>query len=50
MENRIEVYKKSGEKHPERWSKDIGNWGLSEYVTLNPVTEDEAKDLLNKSR
>jgi putative transposase len=49
MENRIKVYKKAKEKHPERWSKNIRNWELPEYLALNPIAEEEAKELLNKS-
>jgi hypothetical protein len=49
MENRIKVYKKAKEKHPERWSNNIRNWELPEYVALNPIAEEEAKELLNKS-
>ena len=49
MENRIKVYEKAKAKHPERWSKDIRNWELPKYVSLNPMAEEEVKDLLNKS-
>ena len=49
MENRIKVYEKAKAKHPERWSKDIRNWELPEYVSLNPIAEEEVKDFLNKS-
>ena len=49
MENRRKVYEKAKEKHPERWSKNIRDWELPGYVALNPIAEEEAKDLLNKS-
>ena len=49
MENPIKVYETAKAKHPERWSKDIRNWTLPEYVSLNPIAEDEANDLLYKS-
>lgn len=49
MENRRKVYEKAKENHPERWSKNIRNWELPEYVALNPIAEEEVKDLLNKS-
>ena len=49
MENRIKVYEKAKAKHPERWSKDIRNWELPEYVSLNPIAEEEVHDLLNKN-
>ena len=49
MENRRKVYEKAKENHPERWSKNIRNWELPEYVALNPIAEEEVKDFLNKS-
>ena len=49
MENRIKVYEEAKAKHPERWSKEIRNWELPEYVALNPIAEEEINDLLNKS-
>ena len=49
MENRVKVYEKAKAKHPERWSKNIRNWTLPKYVSLNPIAEDEANDLLYKS-
>lgn len=36
FENRIMVYEKAKEKHPERWSQDIRNWSLPEETWLNP--------------
>ncbi len=41
IENRIKVYEKAKAKHPERWSKDIRNWSLPEYVALNPLKDNE---------
>jgi putative transposase len=49
MENRIKVYEEAKAKHPERWSKEIRNWELPKYVSLNPIAEEEINDLLNKS-
>ncbi len=43
MKKRIETYEKAKAKHPERWSKNIRNWSLPEYVSLNPVREEEVK-------
>lgn len=43
MKNRIKVYEKAKAKHPERWTKDIRNWTLPEYVSLNPISEEEVK-------
>ena len=48
MENRIKVYEKAKAKHPERWSKDIRNWSLPKYVSLNPISEDEAKKFIKE--
>ena len=49
MENRIETYEKAKAKHPERWSKNIRNWSLPEYVSLNPISQEEADNLLQES-
>ena len=46
MKNRIKVYEKAKAKHPERWAKDIRNWTLPEYVSLNPISEEEAKKII----
>lgn len=48
MEKRIETYKKAKANHPERWSKDIRNWTLPEYVTLNPLSSEEINILLQE--
>ncbi len=49
MEKRKETYKNAKAKHPERWSKNIRNWSLPEYVSLNPIREEEANNILHKS-
>lgn len=49
MENRMEVYKKARAKHPERWSKNIRDWSLPEYVALNPLKDEEAFLALKKA-
>ncbi len=41
MENRIKIYEEAKIKNPERWSKNIRNWSLPEYVALNPIKEIE---------
>jgi len=41
MENRKRVYTMSKENHPERWSREIRNWDLPKYVSLNPIKEEE---------
>ena len=48
MKNRIKVYKKARAKHPQRWSRNIRDWTLPEYVTLNPSTEKELDLALRK--
>ena len=49
MEKRIETYEKARAKHPERWSKNIINWSLPEYVSLNPISEEEAYNILQET-
>lgn len=46
MENRTKVYEKAKMNHPERWSKNIRNWSLPKYVSLNPISENEAKNII----
>ena len=41
---RIATYEEARTRHPERWSRSIRDWTLPEYVTLNPVKEEELKD------
>ena len=41
MENRKSVYEQAKLRHPERWSKNTRDWTLPEYVTLNPMNEEE---------
>ena len=50
MENRIKVYEEAKAKHPERWSKSIRDWSLPEYVSLNPIDEEEINELLHRSK
>lgn len=49
MKKRKEIYEKARVKHPERWSNNTRNWTLPDYVSLNPIDEDEANIILNKS-
>lgn len=49
MEKRKETYEKAKAKHLERWSKNIRNWSLPEYVSLNPISEEESNNILQKS-
>ena len=48
MEKRKEIYEKAKAKHPERWSKNIRNWTLPKYVSLNPISEGEVKNLIKE--
>ena len=48
MEKRTETYKKAKAKNPERWSGDIGDWTLPEYVTLNPMDESEIEQYFSQ--
>jgi len=47
MKKRIETYKKAKQAHPERWSGDIRDWSLPEYVTLNPMKEEEIEKYIS---
>lgn len=48
MEKRNKTYKEAKLKHPERWSKGTRDWSLPEYVSLNPIKENELKEIINK--
>ncbi|SFP51492.1 hypothetical protein SAMN04488596_1251, partial [Halanaerobium congolense] len=48
MKKRNETYLKAKAKHPERWSGDIRDWTLPEYVTLNPMDTAEVDNYLNQ--
>ena len=50
MGNRIAIYEEAKARNPERWSKNIRDWTLPEYVSLNPIDEEEVNDLLHKSK
>lgn len=47
MENRIKTYKEAKIKHPERWSRNIRDWSLPKYVSLNPIKEEELEKIIN---
>ena len=36
------------DNQPERWSKGTRDWSLPEYVSLNPIKENELKEIINK--
>ncbi len=48
MKKRTETYLKAKAEHPERWSEDIRDWTLPEYVTLNPMDTAEVENYLNQ--
>lgn len=48
MNKRIKTYQEAKAKHPERWSKGIRDWSLPEYVSLNPVKEEEIDNYISK--
>lgn len=50
MKKRIETYEKAKAKHPERWSKNIRNWSLPKYVSLNPIKEEELKNIIDNHK
>jgi putative transposase len=49
MKTRKETYENAKAKHPERWSKNIRNWTLPKYVSLNPISDNEVNDILKES-
>ena len=49
MKKRNETYAIARAKHPERWSKKTRNWSLPEYVSLNPISEEEANNILQET-
>ena len=44
LQNRIEVYEAARAAHPERWTRNIGNWDYSDTEWLNPRQEKETKN------
>lgn len=46
MKKRIQTYQEAKLKNPERWSREIRNWSLPDFVALNPVREKEVKELI----
>ena len=49
IENRKKVYARAKETHPERWSREIRDWNLPQYVSLNPIKEEELPYILKVS-
>jgi len=49
IENRKKVYAMAKENRPERWSREIRNWDLPKYVSLNPIKEEELVFIENAS-
>lgn len=47
MENRINTYEEAKIKHPERWSRNIRDWSLPKFVSLNPIKEEEFEKIIN---
>ena len=50
MKKRTETYKKAKAANPERWSGEIRDWSLPEYVTLNPMKEAEVETYLSQQK
>lgn len=48
MKNRIKTYEEAKSKHPERWTKNIRDWSLPEYVALNPINEEELENIIKE--
>ena len=49
MKKRKETYENAKTKHPERWSKNIRNWNLPKYVSLNPISDNEVNVIYKES-
>ncbi|WP_353892476.1 IS3 family transposase [Proteinivorax hydrogeniformans] len=47
VEKRIRIYEHARKKHPERWSKNIRDWSLPEYVSLNPIKDIQFKNTID---
>lgn len=47
MKRRTATYEDAKRRHPERWSKSIRNWSLPRFVALNPVCDEEFKEMVN---
>ena len=45
MNQRKIVYEEARQRHPERWTKGIRSWKLSEFVSLNPIKKEEEEFL-----
>ena len=48
MKKRIKIYEETKAGHPERCSKNTRNWSLPKYVSLNPITEEEANKFIKE--
>ena len=48
MKNLIKTYLKAKAKHPERWSKNIRDWSLPDFISLNHMKEEEFKSYVNQ--
>lgn len=47
MAKRTQTYELARTKHPERWSGNVRDWSLPDYVCLNPMSESEVKEFIN---
>ncbi|TQS75925.1 transposase [Ornithinibacillus gellani] len=45
LANRVTVYEKAKNKHPERWARDIRDWSPHKQVALNPMQEEEVNSV-----
>lgn len=48
MENRIKTYEKDKKEHPERWTKNVRDLSLPEYVALNRISEEELENIFKE--
>lgn len=47
MTKRTLTYELAKTKHPERWSGDIRDWSLPDYVCLNPMSKSEVREFIS---
>lgn len=50
LNRRQEVYDQAKSKHPERWSKSTRDWSPHQSVALNPMKENEEKEIQDEAQ
>ena len=47
MTRRTQTYELAKARHPERWTSDIRDWSLPDYVCLNPMSQSEVEEFMS---